>query len=490
MKLARIRTFALNRLLNAITNNQRATLAVVYLILAVTSLPGADGAGVILSGNYEYTVYAGSPTPLHSAKYSFEVSVDGRLWIIEYKDTSALTNMDAFTSAVASCDGTNIYVVQYQKESAVRKAWGDRYDSVKDELPVAMATIYPGDYPPPREFALQNIWLAFASSSLLADARGKAKPPFIADLATCYDNNYNCDVYWITNETHLGSRELILMADGRIPQEVRINDRVQDVKLPAPYDKGYTNSVGLWRQLTNIAGVFVPTEFEFSAFAPKPRGRVAEDLMTAYTYRCVVTNIATAPLPSVPTPLPSGRVLVTDRRFAKSEDSRTTYLATRGWFRQEIDRAKLAANQGIKLHAGDSTPDFICKTFDGKLLRLSDLRGKYVLLDFWATSCAPCVAQLPDLKATYDVFGKDKRFVLVSLSLDTTEAEPRKFVTAKGIRWTQSFLDDQLKSSVERAYGFSAVPQVLLVGPDGKLIAKDLRGPHIQEVVAAALGAK
>ncbi len=225
------------------------------------------------------------------------------------------------------------------------------------------------------------------------------------------------------------------MADGRIPQEVRINDRVQDVKLPAPYDKGYTNSVGLWRQLTNIAGVFVPTEFEFSAFAPKPRGRVAEDLMTAYTYRCVVTNIATAPLPSVPTPLPSGRVLVTDRRFAKSEDSRTTYLATRGWFRQEIDRAKLAANQGIKLHAGDSTPDFICKTFDGKLLRLSDLRGKYVLL-------------------------------------------------------TQSFLDDQLKSSVERAYGFSAVPQVLLVGPDGKLIAKDLRGPHIQEVVAAALGAK
>ena len=78
MKLARIRTFALNCLFNAITNNQRATLAVVYLILAVTSLPGADGAGVILSGNYEYTVYAGSPTPLHSAKYSFEVSVDGR----------------------------------------------------------------------------------------------------------------------------------------------------------------------------------------------------------------------------------------------------------------------------------------------------------------------------------------------------------------------------------------------------------------------------
>src|SRR6266568_2351023 len=249
MNRARTRTFSLNCLLNAITKTQRATVAVVYLILAVTARPGADGAGITVSGNYEYTVYAGSPTPLHSAKYSFEVSVAGRLWIIEYKDTSALTTMEAFAGAVASCDGTNIYVVQYQKESAVRKAWGDGYDSVKDELPVAMATIYPGDYPPPREFALQNIWLAFASSSVLADVWGKAKPPFIADLAFCHNNNYNCDAYWITNETHLRSRKLILMADGRIPQEGRINHRMQQTKLPAPYDKGYTNSVGLWRQL-------------------------------------------------------------------------------------------------------------------------------------------------------------------------------------------------------------------------------------------------
>jgi hypothetical protein len=71
--------------------------------------------------------------------------------------------------------------------------------------------------------------------------------------------------------------------------------------------------------------------------------------------------------------------------------------------------------------------------------------------------------------------------------VDISEKEPRKFVAARSIPWAQSFLDEKLKGSVEQDYGFNAIPQVLLVGPDGKLVAKDLRGPKIKEAVAVAL---
>jgi len=471
--------------------NARAASVAVFLALTTIAVSGAEEASITLSGSYEYSVYAGRPAPRYSATYAFHASVGGRAWIIRYEDTSALTNADTLNAeAIASCDGTNTYLVQFQNELAVRKVFGERYESVKHELPVAMATIYPGDYPPPKEPTLQNIWLAIASSSVLSAARGKAKPPFITDLETFYDTNYNCDYYWTTDQAQPERRELVLKTDRHLLEDVWINGKKQRVKPAPPYDHGHTNGVGLWKQATNIAGVVVATEFEFTAFAPGPTRRSAGDLARAYIYRCIVTNIAKAPIPSVPVPLPAGRVTVTDRRFDKSEDGGNHYLAKKDWSQTEMDPAELAAHQSVKLDVGSLAPDFIVKTFEGKLFRLSDLRGKYVLLDFWATSCAPCVREIPDFQATYDAFGKDERFVLISLSMDTSEKEPRGFIAARGIRWTQSFMDDALKSSVEQDYGFSAIPQVLLVGPDGKLVAKDLRGETIRQAVASALGSR
>ncbi len=354
-----------------------------------------------------------------------------------------------------------------------------------------MATIYPGDQPPPEELALQNIWRAFASSAVLAGSKGKAKPPGVAELATFYDTNYNCDYYWTTNESLAGRRQLILMSDGHLLNEVEINGEVRHVKPEAPFDLGFTNGVGLWSQATNIAGVSVPTEFDFTSFIPVHRQGGAGVLQTGSTYRCTVTNIGSAAIPSVPAPLPIGKVLVTDHRLDKSKDPHYPsgiYETTTGrWLPDEFDLAAIAASQRLKLNVGDSAPDFAFKSFEGNLIRLSDMRGKYVLLDFWATTCVPCIKEIPELIATYEAFGKDKQFAIVSLSLDQAEAEPRKFMAAKGIAWTQGFLDEQLKASVQQAYGFNAIPQVLLVGPDGKIVEKDLRGATVQQAVATAL---
>jgi len=358
----------------------------------------------------------------------------------------------------------------------------------KDQLPAALGEIFAGNYPPPQKFTLLNIWRALASSSVLADSRGKAKPPSFVDLAKFYDTNFNCDYYWTTNEMRPNKRQLILKTDGHYLENVFVNGQMRPAKLFAPYDKGYTNAIGVWKQATNIAGMLVPTDYSFTSFSPKSGGRTAADLQTASTYRCLVTNIATAPIPLIPVPLPAGNVLVTDRRFDKSENGGTRYSTRKGWFHQEIDPADLIANESVKLKVGDLVPDFIVQTFDGKPLKLSDLRGRYVLLDFRATTCMPCVRETPNMKATFDAFGKNKQFAMVSLSLDVSEKEPRKFVAAKGIAWTQSFLDEQLIRSVQEDYGFSGIPQILLVGPNGKLLAKDLRGAKIQQAVASALG--
>jgi peroxiredoxin len=153
-----------------------------------------------------------------------------------------------------------------------------------------------------------------------------------------------------------------------------------------------------------------------------------------------------------------------------------------------FDIGKTTLRFGANLKVGDAAPDFTAQTLDAHSIKLSDFQGKYVLLDFWATWCVPCVAETPDLKATHDTFGRDKRFVMISLSTDSDREALSKFVKAKNLAWTQVFLGgDSPKDMVAKNYGVTLIPQIMLIGPDGKIIARDLRGPKIKAVVASAL---
>ncbi|HEX5219148.1 MAG TPA: redoxin domain-containing protein [Verrucomicrobiae bacterium] len=151
----------------------------------------------------------------------------------------------------------------------------------------------------------------------------------------------------------------------------------------------------------------------------------------------------------------------------------------------DLGEIELQARAIIK--AGKAAPEFAVKTIDGEPLKLTDFKGKYLLLDFWAVWCGPCVAETPHLKATWDAFKDDPRFAMVGLSLDPDASAPRKYAAKSELGWIQGFLGDWSKSDVPAQFGVQGIPSIFLIGPDGKIIAKDLRGDAIKAAVKKAL---
>ncbi len=140
------------------------------------------------------------------------------------------------------------------------------------------------------------------------------------------------------------------------------------------------------------------------------------------------------------------------------------------------------------LQAGQDAPEFTCETLDGETISLADYRGKYVLLDFWSVWCGPCRGETPHLKAVWDAFGDDDRFAMIGLSLDKDVDVPKEYTEKNELKWIQGFLGDWSKTKVPASFGVQGIPSIILIGPDGKIIASGLRGPAIKAAVDAALG--
>ncbi|HRX85948.1 MAG TPA: TlpA disulfide reductase family protein [Phycisphaerae bacterium] len=132
---------------------------------------------------------------------------------------------------------------------------------------------------------------------------------------------------------------------------------------------------------------------------------------------------------------------------------------------------------------GSVAPDFEATTLDGKPFNLSDLRGKVVLVDFWATWCGPCVAEIPNVKSLYEKFGQE-HFAVVGISFDSDAGTARKFVSDRQLPWTQIWAKGADEGPIATRYGVGGIPATFLIGPDGKLIERDLHGDELATNVA------
>lgn len=136
-----------------------------------------------------------------------------------------------------------------------------------------------------------------------------------------------------------------------------------------------------------------------------------------------------------------------------------------------------------KTGKGKVAPAISMTDKDGKIVKLSDFKGKYVLIDFWASWCGPCRKENPNVVAAYKKY-HDKGFEVLGISLDSKKDAWLKAIEADGLSWTHVSELKGWQNTAATEYGVKAVPASFLIDPNGKVVGKDLRGEELNKTLA------
>ena len=145
----------------------------------------------------------------------------------------------------------------------------------------------------------------------------------------------------------------------------------------------------------------------------------------------------------------------------------------------------LAANIGPTVE-GAIAPEISLKTPEGEILALSSLRGKVVLIDFWASWCGPCRKENPNVKKIYEKY-KDQGFEIYAVSLDNNEAQWKGAIAKDGLAWKHVSELLGWKGAVSRAYGVGSIPQTFLLDKEGRIVKTGFRSHELESLIQPLL---
>lgn len=193
---------------------------------------------------------------------------------------------------------------------------------------------------------------------------------------------------------------------------------------------------------------------------------------------------------------PAARILVLGMgsRTLKKEELQQLVKASVNKFPEHSSLQKMSTMLSIAAQPAPSensldnkeAPDFTLPDPNGKMISLKSFRGKYVLVDFWASWCGPCRQENPTVVAAFNRF-KDKNFTVLGVSLDDNKAKWLKAIQDDKLTWTHVSDLKQWESIVVSMYQIQGIPFNVLVDPNGKVIASELRGEDLEKTLSSVL---